>query len=67
MAGYTKEFLIEAFMSRYVKCKTISVESLIDLEEMATKFYDEVGRDKFRVYACLDAEAIRVFKETGTR
>lgn len=62
MAGYTKEFLIDAFMSRFLKCKLISIEALCELEEMASKFYDEVGRDKFRTYASLDAEAIRQFK-----
>jgi hypothetical protein len=60
MAGYTKEFLIDAFMSRYVK--VLSIEKLLSLEELATKFYDEVGRDKFRTYASLDAEAIKQYK-----
>lgn len=62
MASYTKEFLIDAFMSRYIECSLISIEQLESLESMADKFYDEVGRDKFRVYASLDAEAIRVYK-----
>lgn len=62
MAGYTKEFLIDAFMSRYTSCSLISIEDLEKMEQMANKFYDEVGRDKFRVYASLDAEAIRVYK-----
>ena len=64
MAGYSREFLIAAFMSRYIKCTLISIEQLEAMETMATKFYDEVGRDKFRVYASLDAEAIRVYKQT---
>ena len=29
---------------------------------MALDLYDRVGRDSFRVYACLDAEAIREYK-----
>jgi hypothetical protein len=29
---------------------------------MANDLYDRVGRDSFRVYACLDAEAIREYK-----
>lgn len=62
MAGYSKQFLIDAFMSRYTSCSLISIEALEKMEQMADKFYDEVGRDKFRVYASLDAEAIRVFK-----
>lgn len=62
MAGYTKEFLIAAYMSRFIECTLISIEQLESLEAMANKFYDEVGRDKFRVYASLDADAIRVYK-----
>lgn len=62
MAGYSKNFLISAFMSRFLQCELISVEKLCDLEEMASRFYDEVGRDKFRIYASLDAEAIRTYK-----
>ena len=62
MAAYSKQFLIDAFMSRYIECSLISIEQLESLETLATKFYDEVGRDKFRTYASLDAEAIRVYK-----
>jgi hypothetical protein len=60
MAAYTKEFLIDAFMSRYIK--VLSIEELLSLEELAVKFYDKVGRDKFRVYASLDADAIKQYK-----
>lgn len=62
MAGYSKEFLIAAFMSRFLRCELISIEKLVELEEVANNFYDEVGRDKFRLYASLDAEAIRTYK-----
>ena len=62
MAGYTKEFLVDAFMSRYVNCDSISIEKLEKLEQMALDLYDRAGRDQFRVYACLDAEAIREYK-----
>ena len=62
MAAYTKEFLIAAYMSRFIKCSLITIEQLEQLETQADKFYDEVGRDKFRVYASLDAEALRVYK-----
>ena len=64
MAGYSKQFLIDAFMSRYIKCSLITIEQLEAMEQMATRFYDEVGRDKFRVYASLDADAIRVYKNS---
>lgn len=62
MAAYTKEFLIAAYMSRFIKCSLITIEQLEQLEQQADKFYDKVGRDKFRTYASLDAEAIRVYK-----
>lgn len=61
MAGYTKQFLIDAFMSRYL---SLSIETLEKLELMANEFYDTVGRDKFRVYCSLDADAIRTYKAT---
>lgn len=64
MAGYTKEFLIDAYLSRFINCSMITVEQLVELEEMAVKLYDEVGRDKFRTYASLDAEAIKTYKQS---
>ena len=64
MAGYSKEFLIDAYMSRFIACSIIPIESLEKLEIQANKFYDEVGRDKFRVYASLDADAIKKYKAT---
>ena len=64
MAGYSRDFLIDAFMSRYIKCTLISIESLVRLEQMANDLYDRVGRDSFRVYASLDAEALRVYKNS---
>ena len=60
MAGYSKQFLIDAFLSRYLRACTI--EQLENLEKMATDLYDRVGRDKFRDYASLSAEAIREYK-----
>jgi hypothetical protein len=65
MAGYSRDFLIDAFMSRYVNCTLISIEKLVRLEQMANDLYDRVGRDSFRVYASLDAEAIRVYKNSN--
>lgn len=64
MAGYSRQFLIDAFMSRYIKCTLISIESLVNLEQMANDLYDRVGRDGFRTYASLDAEAIKLYKQT---
>jgi len=60
MAGYSKQFLIDAFVSRYLQA--CSVETLENMEKMAVDLYDRVGRDKFREYASLSAEAIREYK-----
>ena len=60
--GYSREFLISAFLSRYVSLPT---EKFQELESLAEKFYDEAGRDKFRLYCSLDAEAIRTAKTSG--
>jgi hypothetical protein len=64
MAGYTKEFLVNAFLDKFINCNIITVEQMESLEVMANTFYDEVGRDKFRVYASLDADVIKRYKET---
>jgi hypothetical protein len=64
MSAYTREFLIDAFMSRYIACNLITIEQLEHLETITAELYDKVGRDKFRVYASLDADAIRVYKAT---
>lgn len=63
MAGYTKEFLIEAFCSRYAETLEARTDNeRFNYEVMVADFYDQVGKDKFRVWASLDAEAIRDFK-----
>ena len=59
MAGYTKEFLVEAFMSRYT---SLAPERFVSLRKMADEHYDQVGKDKFRLSASLDAEAIKLYK-----
>lgn len=64
MAGYSRDFLIDAFMSRYIHCQLISVDKLVNLEQMANDLFDRVGRDAFRTYASLDADAIRVYKNS---
>ena len=58
MAGYTREFLLDAFMHRYQ-----GVEIKYDLRELAAKAYDNLGKDNFRKYASLDADAIREYKQ----
>lgn len=64
MAGYTKDFLVGAFLSKFINCNIITVNQMESLEIMANDFYDEVGRDKFRVYASLDADVIKRYKAT---
>jgi hypothetical protein len=57
--GYTKEFLVDAYLSRYTQ--VVGVE-LPALRNMAEQHYDNVGKDAFRVSASLDADAIKKFK-----
>lgn len=61
--AYDKDFLIEAFCSRYKEILDNSPEeSRFNYMVMVADFYDKVGKDKFRVWASLDADAIKVFK-----
>jgi len=57
--AYTKEFLVDAFVSRY---KSLGTSATDKLRNMANEFYDTVGKDKFRSYCSLDADAIRIYK-----
>lgn len=67
MAGYTREFLIDAYLSRFTKIPSITIERLLSLEQIANKTYDTYGKDKFRDYASLDAEYIRNYKASLKR
>jgi hypothetical protein len=58
-AAYTKEFLVNAFLHRY---RSLPESTVYKLRHMAEKTYDEVGRDKFRVYASVTPEEIREYK-----
>lgn len=58
--AYTKEFLVDAYMSRYVEI--LSGDKEAKFRKMAEDCYDKYGKDKFREYASLDAEAIRIYK-----
>jgi len=59
MAGYTRDFLLNAYTSRY---EPLGLEAVESLYKLAAKTYDQYGKDKFRAYASLDAEAIRKYK-----
>lgn len=60
--AYTKEFLVDAFVYRYTTCTMLTIEQLCRLEDMANEFYDKVGKDKFREYCSLDAQALKDYK-----
>lgn len=60
-AGYSKEFLIDAFVSRYVE---LGEEVCARSRALAENYYDLVGKDQFRVSASLDADAIKVYKQS---
>lgn len=59
MPGYTREFLLEAYASRF---EPLGLDAVEDMYQLGKEFYDKVGRDKFRVYASLNAEAVRLYK-----
>jgi len=67
MAGYTREFLIDAYLWRFTKIPSIGIEQLLELEQIANKTYDTYGKDKFRDYSSLDAEYIRNYKASLKR
>lgn len=57
--AYTKEDLIGAFLMRFIKAGL----DIANLEIMANEFFDKVGRDKFRIYATVDAEVMKEYKQ----
>lgn len=58
---YTKDYLIQVYLDRYME--TCTVDELLLLEQNADKLYDEVGKDKFRVYASLDAQRLKEYND----
>jgi hypothetical protein len=61
---YTREFLIDCSLYKFVNCSLITLEQFESLEKMTHELYDRVGKDKFRTYCGLDADAIREYKAT---
>jgi hypothetical protein len=59
MAGYTKEFLVDAFVARF---NPLGIEPVARMRKMANEHYDNVGKDKFRIDCALDAAKIKEFK-----
>ena len=58
--AYTKEFLLDAYISKFRR-GSIPEDQCQILLRNADKHYDKVGKEKFRVSASLDAEAIREY------
>ena len=59
MAGYTKRFLLDAFVERY---RSLGMQVVDEMYAMAENYYDKVGKDRFRVAASLDASEIKKYK-----
>ena len=61
--GYTKQFLIDAFMWRYQSVlEQASPEEFDKYYKMISDQYDRQGKDVFRTYASLDAAAVQEFR-----
>jgi hypothetical protein len=58
--GYTKEFLVDAFVSRY---EPLGSTAAAKQRELAETLWDRVTKEQFRQYCNLDAEAIRAYKQ----
>lgn len=56
--AYSKDFLVSAFMFRYCEANVDTRR----MEQDAYNLYDEVGKDKFREYASLDAAEVSRYK-----
>lgn len=64
MAGYTKEFLVDAFLWRYTDTLLLkdTKEELDAYVKMIKDYAESVSTDTFRRYACLDADEIKKFR-----
>jgi hypothetical protein len=60
MAGYTKEFLIAAFVSRY---ECLGLEAVEKCQQLAETCWDMYTKEQFRQYCSLDADAIKQYKQ----
>ena len=64
MAGYTKDFLVDAFVSRYAETFKTSEELNRFREVYGSRHFDKVGKDQFRKDCSLDAAAIKLYKDS---
>jgi hypothetical protein len=62
MKVYDKDFLVEVYMSRFVKMPNIEIDMLCKLEDNANKLFDRVGKDEFRKYSDVTPARIREFQ-----
>lgn len=62
--AYTKEFLVSAFVSRYVSIFKTTEDKAEFTETYGNQHYDKVGKEQFRKDCCLDADAIKIYKES---
>ena len=62
MAGYTRQFLVEAFTDKYRPVFKTEDEFYDFVIRMGYDHYDKVGKGKFRVDTGLDAQAIKEYK-----
>lgn len=61
--GYTKEFLIDAFLWRYTDVLVKKPKDELDkFVEMVYNYYCSVSKDTFRTYCSLSAEELKKFK-----
>lgn len=60
-AAYSKELLVNVFLHRY---RSLPKDQVDSLRVLANRFYDDAGRDKFRIYACVTPEAIKEYKSS---
>lgn len=58
-ASYSKDFLIAAYTFPYDKAGL----STRATQANAEKLYDQVGKDRFRVFASVDAKAVEDYKK----
>lgn len=62
--GYTKDDLVGAFLMRFIKAHEVITEQQVEnLEAMANSFYDKVGKDTFREYACVTPAVMKEYFE----
>lgn len=59
MAGYSKDFIVGAYLHRFRQAGIDTTE----LEQIAIRQYDTQGKDLFRKYASVTAEACAAYKK----